>query len=77
MKDRFDLESEIATLYTYSDQLSLLSEGILEHDLDNDQVVNVLEGLRVLLNLQTQKLHDTMSQCFNLDQYNNVARGNN
>jgi hypothetical protein len=77
MKDRFDLENDINTLYTFSDQLSLLSEGILEHDLDTDQVVNVLEGLKVLVNLQTQKLHDTMSQCFKLDQYSNIERGNN
>jgi hypothetical protein len=77
MKDRFNLENEISTLYTFSDQLSLLSEGILEHDLDTDQVVNVLEGLKVLVNLQTQKLHDTMSQCFKLDQYSNTERGNN
>lgn len=47
-----------------------LSEGILEHDLSKDKVVNVIKGLRVMINLQTQKLHDTMCQCFNLDQYN-------
>lgn len=69
MKDRFDLENEISHLYTFSEQLGSLSEGILEHDLSNDEVVNVLEGLRVLINLHAQKLHDTMSQCFNLDQY--------
>jgi len=71
MKNRFDLENEINTLYSFSNQLSLLSEGILEHDLNNDEVVNVIEGLRVTLDLQTQKLHDTMSQCFKLDQYSN------
>jgi len=69
MKDRFDLENEISTLYTFSDQLGTLSEGILEHDLTNDEVVSVIEGLKVMLNLQAQKLHDTMCQCFNLDNY--------
>lgn len=72
MKDFFDLETEISTLYTFSDQLGLLSEGILEHNLGNDEVVNVIEGLRVTLNLQTQRLHDTMSQCFKLDNYRNT-----
>jgi hypothetical protein len=72
MKDRFDLENEINTLYSFSNQLSLLSEGILEHDLSNDEVVNVIEGLRVTLDLQTQKLHDTMAQCFKLDNYSNT-----
>lgn len=69
MKDRFDLETEISVLYNFSDQLATLSEGILEHGLSNDEIVNVLEGMRIMLNLHTQKMHDTMSQCFHLDQY--------
>jgi len=76
MKNRFDLENEINTLYSFSNKLSLLSEGILEYDLSNDEVVNVIEGLRVTLDLQTQKLHDTMSQCFKLDQYSNTESSN-
>lgn len=69
MKDRFNLEDEINTLYSFGEQLGSLSEGILEHDLSKDEIVNVIEGLRVMINLQTQKLHDTMCQCFNLDTY--------
>ena len=76
MKDRFDLENEINTLYTFSNQLSLLSEGILEYELSNDEVVSVIEGLRVTLDLQTQKLQDTMSQCFKLDHYRNTESFN-
>ena len=69
MKDRFNLEDEINTLYSFSEQLGTLSEGILEHKLSNDDVVNVIEGLRVMINLQAIKLQDTMSQCFSLDNY--------
>jgi hypothetical protein len=69
MKDRFDLENEITTLHTFADNLSTLSEGILEHNLTTDETVNAIEGLRVLLTLQANKLLDTMSQCFKLDQY--------
>jgi hypothetical protein len=69
MKDRFNLEDEINTLYSFSDQLGTLSEGILEHNLSNDDVVNVIEGLRVMINLQATKLQDTMCQCFKLDNY--------
>lgn len=69
MKDRFNLEDEINTLYSFSDQLGTLSEGILEHNLSNDDVVNVIEGLRVMINLQAAKLQDTMCQCFKLDNY--------
>jgi len=76
MKDRFNLEDEINTLYSFSEQLGTLSEGILEHNLTIDETINVIEGVRVMLNLQAQKLHDTMCQCFNLDNYrqtNNIA----
>lgn len=69
MKDRFNLEDEINTLYSFSDQLGTLSEGILEHDLSNDDIINVIEGLRIMINLQATKLHDTMCQCFNLGNY--------
>lgn len=69
MKDRFDLENEISNIHTFADQLGTLSEGILEHELSNDEIVNVIEGMRVMLNLHAQKLHDTMSQCFHLDKY--------
>jgi hypothetical protein len=69
MKNRFNLEDEINTLYSFSEQLGTLNEGILEHNLTTDETVNVIEGMRVMLNLQAQKLHDTMCQCFNLDNY--------
>lgn len=69
MKDRFDLENEIMTLHTFADNLGTLSEGIVEHDLSRDEITNAIEGLRVMLSLQANKLFDTMSQCFKLDQY--------
>lgn len=69
MKDRFNLEDEINTLYSFGEQLGTLSEGILEHGLTTDETVNVIEGMRVMLNLQAQKLHDTMCQCFKLHDY--------
>lgn len=69
MKDRFHLEDEITTLYAFSQQLETLSEGILEYDLSNDDVVNVLEGLKVMLELHAKKMMDTMCQCFKLDKY--------
>lgn len=69
MKDRFNLEEEIGQLHNFADQLSSLSEGILEHELTDDETVNALEGLKVLLTIHANKLQDTMSQCFKLDQY--------
>jgi hypothetical protein len=72
MKTRFDLEDEISTLYSFAKQLETLNEGILEYDLSSDEISNVVEGLRVMLELHAQKMMDTMCQCFQLDNY----RGN-
>lgn len=69
MKNRFNLEDEINTLYSFSDQLGTLGEAIIEHNLTTDETFNVIEGLRVMINLQATKLQDTMSQCFKLDNY--------
>ena len=71
MKDRFNLEDEINTLYTFSEQLGTLSEGILEYNLSTDETVNAIEGLRVMINLQASKLNDTMCQFFRLNNYRN------
>lgn len=73
MKDRFNLEDEISQLYNFSDQLGTLSEGILEHNLTHDDIVNVIEGLKVMISLQANKLHDTMSQCFRLNNYRDIT----
>lgn len=72
MKNRFDLENEISGIYSFSDQLATLSEAILEERLTTDQTVNAIEGIKVMLELQTQKLLDTMCQCFKLDGYKSL-----
>jgi hypothetical protein len=69
MKDRFDLEQEINALYGFSEQLSTISEAVLEERLSTDETVNAIEGIRVLMDLQAQKLHDTMCQILKLDNY--------
>lgn len=73
MKDRFNLEDEINALYAFSDQLATISEGVMEERLSVDETVNAIEGLRVMLNLQASKLHDTMCQCFKLDTYKDLT----
>ena len=69
MKNRFDLEQEIGFLYSYTEQLGGISDGILEYNMSSEDVVNAIEGLRVMLDLHAQKMMDTLSQCFHLDQY--------
>ena len=69
MKNRFDLENEIMSLYSFTDQLGNISEGLMEERLTTDEAVNAIEGINVLLKLQAEKLFDTMTQCFRLDGY--------
>lgn len=76
MKNRFDLEQEICQVHTFADHLGTICEGILEHELTTDEIVNALEGLRVLLNLQANKLHDTMCQSLGLDNYSTFGTNN-
>jgi hypothetical protein len=70
MKDRFDLENEIMELHSFISNLDSVAHGVMERDLSQDEIVNVLSGMSVLLELHISKLHDTMSQVFNLDEYN-------
>lgn len=70
MKDRFDLEDEITSLYAFADQLSSVSEGLLKERLTTDEAVNAIEGIVVLLKLHSQKTYDTMCQCLKLNDYN-------
>lgn len=70
LKNRFDLETEISSLYYFGSQLETINQGILEYDMSKDDIVNAIEGLRVMLELHVQKMEDTLSQCFKLNQYN-------
>lgn len=72
MKNRFNLEDEINSLHSFAEQIATISEAIMENQLTTDETVNVLEGLKVMINLHAAKLHDTMCQCFQLDNYRDV-----
>lgn len=67
MKNRFDLEEEINELSSFTKKLDILSNSI--HDLTQDQVINIINGISLLLTLQQNKLFDTMQQAFKIDTY--------
>ena len=69
MSDRFKLEEQILNTSNFSDQIRLISKNISDYQLDNDQIVNVLEGLAILVELHTNDLFTTFKQAFNLDEY--------
>lgn len=74
MKDRFDLEQEIMQIKNYSEDIRMVVEDLLNRqesisDIDTDKYCNVLEGVATLLDMHSDKMFDTMSQCFKLDHY--------
>ena len=72
MKNRFDLEDEIMSLHGFADNLSTLSESIVNEELTTDEIFNIIEGTRLMLILHSKKMQDTLCQCFGLDQYKTI-----
>ena len=74
MKDRFDLEEEIMKLYSFAEDLETVSNLIMENlELSpevQDKSVNVLIGMETMLKIHSDKMMDTMAQCFKLIPYN-------
>jgi hypothetical protein len=68
MKDRSNLDAEIFTLHTFVHILDYISEGALENSLSRDEISNAILGLGVIIKLHAYKMHDTMTQCFKLDE---------
>jgi hypothetical protein len=72
MKNRFDLEHEIRQTHAYADQLDMVCDYLLNESsdkIDVDHIVNTLTGLRILIDMHTDKLFDTMCQVCELDSY--------
>jgi hypothetical protein len=77
MKDRFDLEQEILRTTNYADDLRTISANMLndyiEGVTDVDKYANAIEGIAILIEMQSNKMLDTMSQCFKLDTYKELV----
>lgn len=67
MSDRFDLESKITDTYNFINHLNDLSESVSNGNLDNDAIVNALNGLAVVLKCHTDKLFEVFTQALTLD----------
>lgn len=70
--DRFDLESDITGFYNFSDQLRLICSSYLDDKLDEDRLVNALEGIAVLIDLHADKTFDSFKQILYLDNYKTI-----
>lgn len=77
MKDRFDLEQEILRTTNYADDLRTVVENMLNDSTYNmtdvDKYANTIEGVATLIEMQCNKMLDTMSQCFKLDTYKELV----
>ena len=51
MADRFELETDITNLHNIADDIDLVVEGILEHDMATDDIANALLGISTLARL--------------------------
>ena len=74
MKDRFNLEQEIMQIKNYSEDIRMVVENLINNQYDSsnidvDKCCNVLEGVATLLDMHSDKMFDTMSQCFKIDHY--------
>lgn len=72
MKDRFDLENEIMRTANYADDLHTIAESMINDSLENmdvDKYINAIEGVASLIEMHSNKMFDTMSQCFKIDNY--------
>ena len=71
MNNQIDLESAIMTAWQTSDDLKLLYEHHGDHPrpMTEDEVANALWGIKVLHDMRMEKLMDTYTRKFELDQY--------
>lgn len=70
--DSFDLESDILQFSNYAEQARLICRGFTEGSLDNDSLINALEGLAVLIELHEGKTFDSFKKVLKLDEYSEI-----
>jgi hypothetical protein len=72
MKTRFDLEQDLLNLTGMTQDLDTLLWRIMDSPdgpLTEDDLANIIIGLRYTLQLRGDKLWDTFTQVFQIDQY--------
>lgn len=56
--DRCDFEQQIMECWSICEALDNICEGVLEYDLNKDQIANITIGLKELYQLRFNKLFD-------------------
>ena len=71
--NRFDFEQQIMSCWNVTTDLKDLAEGVLEHDLSQDQIANSLIGMRELYELRFDKLFRQFEQLIR-EQHENLDK---
>jgi hypothetical protein len=70
--DRFELEDKIIAMNNVNEELEVLSRRVLDEDLDQDDIVNAINGIVILQSGRQNQLWDTFINAFSLDQYSGL-----
>lgn len=62
MSDRFDLEQEILQCWSVTSDIHLLFESVMEREMNQDQIANVLLGIKELYELKFNKCFNTFER---------------
>ena len=52
MKSRFDLESDIHSCWNLLEDMDTVIDGVLEYDMNQDQISNMLIGLKQIYEIR-------------------------
>ena len=59
MKTRFDLEQEILGCWNLVDEVKLVSDSVMDRELDQDTIANILTGLNQLYQIKFENMFNT------------------
>lgn len=67
--DRFDLEQCIMNCWQVTDDIDILTEHVLERDLDVDTISNALIGMKTIYQMKFEKCFEVFEQCIRNDAF--------
>jgi hypothetical protein len=73
MGKQFDLEQQILDCWGITDDLDVVLEAICESDIKQDQLANIILGIRELYNLKFTRTFNTFESYIH-EQYKRVPR---
>lgn len=63
MSDRFDLEQQLIECWKVTDDINLVYASVMDTNMSQDDIANVLLGLKTLYDLKFNRLWNTFETC--------------